>query len=275
MKSFVTFFDDLSQLLSRRIPYLFTLKNILLISFFLGGIQVFVTIFLEPHGTGDYKAPYRTLRLAGFALCFVFPSIIIYGIEKWLYNLQNQVWKVYQEITSKLLLGIAIATASYFYNITVINTISPSIERWIEHMLVFAWPYVPLFIPFIIIIYAILYRNHSPDEKDLTITGQNQDDILKITESQFIYAESDQNYVTVYFKNGKQVDKKLIRSPLQAIEDQIGFAVRVHRSYLINPAYLQSLKGNKRKRTAILKDVDSIIPVSANFEEDSLWKSSH
>lgn len=257
------------------IPYLYTLKNVLLISAFLGSLQVFVTIFLEPHGTGNYQAPYRNLRLAGFALCFVFPFIIIYGIERWIYNLYNKVWKVYQEITSKIILSIAIASASYFYNITVINSISPSFGRWIEHMLVFAWPYVPLFIPFLIIIYAILYRNHSPDENELTITGQNQDDILKITESQFVYAVSDQNYVTIFYKKGNKIDKKLIRSPLQAIEDQISFSVRVHRSYLINPSYLESLKGNKRKRKAILKDVETIIPVSANFEEDSFLKSSH
>ena len=266
--------SNLPKLLAKRIPYLFTAKNVLFISSFLGAIQVFVTIFLEPHGTDDYQVPGHNFLLSGYALCFVIPFFIIYRIEKWLYSLQNQVWKVYQEIISKIILSIGIATASYFYNITIINSITPSLERWIEHMLVFAWPYIPLFIPFMIIIYAILYKYHSPDENELIITGQNQDDVLEITESQFIYAESDQNYVTVYFKNGKQIDKKLIRSPLQAVEDQLGFAVRVHRSYLINPAYLESLKGNKRKRTAILKGVDSIIPVSPNFEEDSILKSS-
>lgn len=274
MKYFVNFFNVLSQLLTRRISYLFTFKNVLFISFFLGGIQVFVTVFLEPHGTGDYQAPYRNLRLAGFALCFVFPFLIIYGIEKWIYNLQGKVWKVYQEVISKILLGISIATLSYFYNITVINSISPSLHRWVEHMLVFAWPYVPLFIPFLIIIYATLYKNHSPEENKLIINGQNQDDILKITESQFIYAESDQNYVTIYYKNGNQIKKKLMRSSLQDIEDQIGHAVRLHRSYLINPIHLKSITGNKRKRTATLKNIDSTIPVSTNFDEVSVLKDS-
>lgn len=59
-------------------------------------------------------------------------------------------------------------------------------------------------------------------------------------------------------------------SSLQVIEDQIEISVRVHRYYLINPAYLESIAVNKRKRTAILKDVESPIPVSASFDESSI-----
>lgn len=261
-------------LLNRRIPYLFTLKNVLLISVILGGIQVFVTIFLEPHNTGSYQGPYRNFRLAGYALCFVFPFLIIYSIEKWIYKLQDRAWKVYQEIISKFLLVVLISTASYFYNITVINSISPSYDRWIEHMIVFGLPYVPLFVPFVIIIYAILYRFHSEDEKPIVIKGQNQDDILKITESQFIYAESDQNYVTIFFKQGETVEKKLMRSSLQAIEDQLNFVARIHQSYLINPSYLKTIDGNKRKRAAILNYIDINLPVSVNFNETTLNEGS-
>lgn len=259
--------SKIALLLKKKIPYLFTLKNVLVISLFLGGIQVFITIFLEPHATGEYQAPYRNARLAGYTLCFVLPFLITYGFEKWIYNLQGRVWKVYQEVTSKFLLVILISTASYFYNTTVINSISPSWDRWVDHMLIFAWPYIPLFIPFMVIIYIILCKYHSPEENTLIITGQNQDDRLKITESQFIYAKSDQNYVTVYYKTGNQTNKVLLRSPLKDIEDQIDNSVRVHRSFLINPTYMDSIEGNKRKRSAKLKGVDVSIPVSANFEE--------
>lgn len=274
MKSSKSFFDTLILFLTKKIPYLFTLKNVLFISIFFGGIQVFITIFLEPHGTENYQVAGRNFKLAGYAICFVFSFLVFYGIERWIFNLQNKVWKVYQEIISKILISISIATASYFYNISIINSISPSLQGWIEHMVVFAWPYIPLFIPFMIIIYLILLRSHSPKENKLTIRGQNQDDMLKISESQFVYAESEQNYVKIFFKKGDHIDSKFMRSSLQNIEDQIKIAVRVHRSYLINPAYLKSLNGNKRKRTAILKYVDSTIPVSANFDKNSILESS-
>lgn len=274
MKSFSEVLGSLPKLLNRRIPYLFTLKSVLLISLFLGGLQVFVTIFLEPHATGEYQAPYRNLRLSGFALCFVIPFLLVYAVEKFVYNKQGKSWIVYQELLSKFLLMILISTASYFYNITVINSISPSFDRWIEHMVVFGLPYVPLFIPFMIIIYAILYRFHSEDEKLIVIKGQNQDDVLKITETQFIYAESDQNYITIFFKKEERVEKKLMRSSLQAIEDQLDFSVRIHRSYLINPLYLKSINENKRKRAAILEHVDPELPVSVSFDEKTLMTGS-
>jgi hypothetical protein len=261
--------------LSKRIPYLFSFKNVLLISLFLGGIQVFVTIFLEPHGTDNYQAPYRNLRLSGFALCFIFPFLLFYGLERWFYHLNAKVWRVYHEIISKSFLGISIATASYFYNITIINSITPSFDRWLEHLLVFAWPYVPLFIPFLIIIYAILYKNHSSQEHLIKIKGQNKEDVLKISDKQFVYAESDQNYVTIYYINGEELDKKLMRSSLQDMENQIDSAIRVHRSYIINPLYLEIIQGNKRKRTAVLKNVDFPIPVSQNFDEKNIYWPSH
>jgi len=266
---------DLPALFSRKIPFVFTLKNILAVSFFLGALQVFITIFLEPHNTGAYQVSYRNLKLSGFILCFIFPFLIFYSAEKWIYRLNDGTWRVYYELISKTLLGIAIATASYFYNITIINSISPSFERWAEHMLVFALPYIPIFVPFMIIIYVILFRFHSVAEHKITIRGQNQDDILKIKESQFVYAESDQNYVTIFFRNGKVINKKLMRSSMKAIEDQIDDSVRVHRSYLINPAYLKNIEGNKRKRFAILRFVDEKLPVSVNFGDDSKLMDSN
>lgn len=274
MISFTDMPGALLKLLIKRVPYLFTLKSVLFISLFIGSIQVFITIFLEPHNTGDYQVTYRNLLLSGFALCFVFPFLLIYAVERFIYHLQGKTWIVYQEVLSKTLLIILISTASYFYNITVINSISPSFERWLEHIVVFGLPYIPLFIPFMIIIYAILYRIHSSDEPKVILKGQNQDDILEITESEFIYAESDQNYVTIYYKNGKNIDKRYMRSSLQAIEDQLDFSVRIHRSYLINPVYLKSIKGNKRKRVASLNLVDSELPVSVNFDNKSLLNGS-
>lgn len=269
MKALARNFDLLS-LLNKKIPYLFTLRNVFIISLFLGSVQVFLTIFLEPHGTGEYQASFRNLRLAGFIFCFIFPFLIIYGVERWIVTLQSNVWRVYQEIVSKFLLIVLISTASYFYNITIINSILPSWEGWNNHMMVFAWPYIPLFIPFMVIIYLILLKYYSEDEKKLIIKGKNQDDLIEIAEKQFIYAESEQNYVTIYFRNGDHIDKQLMRSSLQDIEDQIDKSVRVHRSYLINPDHLKSIRGNKRKRRAILKGVSDPIPVSANFDENTL-----
>ena len=246
----------------------------LLISAFLGGVQVFVTIFLEPHATGEYQVPYRNLRLSGFALCFIISFLLVYSIERYIYRIQQKSWFVYQEVLSKSFLIVLISTASYFYNINVINSISPSFDRWIEHLIVFGLPYIPIFIPFMIIVYATLFRYHSEDETLIVINGQNQDDLLTVTKSQFIYAESDQNYVTIFFKRGEKVENKLMRSSLQAINDQLDFAVRIHRSYLINPAYLKSIDGNKRKRVALLKCIDSKLPVPSGFDEDSLLKYS-
>lgn len=261
---------SITEFLKKEIPYLFTFSNVLVISALLGGIQVFITIFLEPHGTDEYEATFRNLRLAGFAFCFIGPFLLFYGIDMLIKKWQQNSWYVYNEMISKILLIIAIATASFFYNITVINSISPTFQRWFDHLTIFAWPYIPLFIPVIILTYILLFHRSKPVQKKILIRGENRDDKLQIAEQQFLYAESDQNYVTIYYKKGDQVEKKLMRSSLLAIEDQMESAVRIHRSYLINPAHLVSMEGNARKRTANLDHIGNSIPVSASFDESML-----
>jgi hypothetical protein len=261
---------SITGILRKEIPYLFTFSNVLIISAVLGGIQVFITIFLEPHGTDEYEATFRNLRLAGFSICFIGPFLLFYGIDMLIKKWQQNSWYVYNEVISKTLLTVAIATASFFYNITVINSISPTFQRWIDHLTIFAWPYIPLFIPFIILVYIFLFHRSKPVQKKVHIRGENKDDKLHIAERQFLYAVSDQNYVTIYYKKGDQVVKKQMRSSLQAIEDQLDSAVRIHRSYLINPTHLISMEGNARKRTANLDYIGNAIPVSASFDESAL-----
>jgi len=267
-------FKSAGRFLAKEIPYPYTWVNVLAISALLGGVQVFITIFLEPHGTGDYDAPYRNLRLAGFALCFVFPFLLFYPIERLIYKWQNKRWFVYDEVLSKSLLVMAIATASFFYNITVINTISPTFERWMDHMLLFSWPYIPIFIPIIIIFYVHFYKSARHEPKLIKITGENRNDILEVAEQNFVYAESDQNYVTLFYLRGEQLEKKIIRSSLQAVNDQIDSSIRIHRSYLINPEHLEKIKGNKRQRFAILHQVDESLPVSTELDCKKLLEVS-
>lgn len=262
------------RFLTKKIPYPYTWINVLAISALLGGVQVFITIFLEPHGTDDYNAPYRNLRLAGFALCFIFPFLLFYAIERLIYKWQNRRWFIYNEIISKSLLFVAISTASFFYNISVINTISPTFDRWADHMLLFAWPYLPIFIPLIIIFYVHFYKNGRREPKLIKITGENKEDELEVAEQNFVYAESDQNYVTLFYLREEELEKKIIRSSLQAVDDQINPSLRIHRSYLINPGHLKSIKGNKRQRFVILRHVDDPLPVSTNLDKNEILEAS-
>lgn len=69
------------------------------------------------------------------------------------------------------------------------------------------------------------------------------------------------NYCWIYFRNG---DKKLLAKPISYMESQLPDFIRVHKTVLINPAYIKSLDHPLRTKMAgkICLDSGEIFPVS-------------
>ena len=270
--------NALLNVVSKEIPFTLRWVHIFAISTFIGGLFVFITLYFEPHNTDEYQVPYRNLLISGYAFCHIIPYLLFYAMERKIYCRRGNKWYVYDELISKSGLVISMVTASWFYNITVINDISPTWSRWFEHIIYYGLPYIPLLAPAAILLHIYFYkagkREPENSENVISIKGKNKEDYLEITESQFIYAESDQNYVTIYFLKDGKVDKKIFRSTLKDIQKQINQSKRIHRSYLINPKHLKRVTGNKRQRFAYLKHIEDSIPVSIELDKSTLKNGS-
>jgi ribosomal protein L25 (general stress protein Ctc) len=268
----------LVQIVTKEIPFSLTWVHVVIISSLIGGLFVFITLYFEPHGTDGYQVPYRNLLLSGYALCHIIPYLLFYGLERRAYQWKANRWQVYDELISKSGLIIAMATASWFYNIRVINDISPTWSRWAEHLIYYGLPYIPLLAPAAILLHIYFSKRSNyavaKDQNMITIHGKNREDHLEIAEDQFIYAESDQNYVTIFFLEDGEVEKKVIRSTLKNVQRQVAKSERIHRSYLINPNHLKRLTGNKRQRFADLHHIENPIPISAEHDHSTLKNGS-
>lgn len=112
------------------------------------------------------------------------------------------------------------------------------------------------------------------EETILTLYAENKSEWIKIRPSEFIYAESTDNYVAIFYKEKNQVQKKLLRSTLKKIEEQISPAhiQRCHRSYLLNLEQIKYVDGNSRGLQLQLLDSDKIIPVSRKYVKEILAK---
>ncbi|MBL0740293.1 LytR/AlgR family response regulator transcription factor [Chryseolinea lacunae] len=79
-----------------------------------------------------------------------------------------------------------------------------------------------------------------------------------------LYIEADDNYSTVVWRDGKGIHKKLLRANLKNIEGQIdnNFAIRCHRSYLVNVNAIGNISGNANGYKLQILDTDISIPVS-------------
>lgn len=79
-----------------------------------------------------------------------------------------------------------------------------------------------------------------------------------------LFIEADDNYSTVYWKNDQAIEKKLLRVNLKSIEGQINnsFAIRCHRSYIVNVNAISNITGNTNGYKLQILDTDFFIPVS-------------
>ena len=102
----------------------------------------------------------------------------------------------------------------------------------------------------------------------LKIIGENQNEILEIASSDFLFAESDNNYTTIYFIKMDFLKTVVFRLSLKNMELQIENLkniFRCHKSFLINLEKTTHISGNAQGYKLHLKKTDIIIPVSRSL----------
>ena len=88
---------------------------------------------------------------------------------------------------------------------------------------------------------------------------------------QFIYAESDGNYVVFHLDSEGKPVKKIVRNSINNVENQllaIPFLMRTHRAFIVNLKKVHSKKGNTLGYRLKLAGTDAEIPVSRQNTHD-------
>ncbi len=167
----------------------------------IGALLVFILLFIEPMGTDRYEAPFRTLRLSGYALCVVLPFLAVHGLTLWWVKRNEAVWRVWHELLALAMLLALVFNTAYLYNAVVINELPLSFRRWLGFVTWVTIPYLALLVP-----PAALIRRAIIDalgdrtgEERLVLQGRNQEDRLRLPASDFVFAEAEQNYVTLHY----------------------------------------------------------------------------
>ena len=93
---------------------------------------------------------------------------------------------------------------------------------------------------------------------------------IELKLSDFLYAEAQDNYTLIVYKEKNKKNEKILRATISHIEKQLKYQeiVRCHRSYLINLS--SGFKFHKSDNKAHLKlpDWDIVIPVSRSKEQE-------
>ena len=87
---------------------------------------------------------------------------------------------------------------------------------------------------------------------------------LDLALSELLYVEASDNYSTVYWKNAQGVEKKMLRINLKNMESQLDnyFAIRCHRSFIVNINAIDHVTGNANGYKLGIKDTNFSVPVS-------------
>jgi hypothetical protein len=253
---------------ARDIPFLLGWRNTLVLGVSLGAMLVAITLLLEPFGTDRYEGPWHALRMAGYGLCVAVPFLVLHGLDRLVYFWQGRRWRPHNEIGSRALLLLAVTTCCWCYNVWFINQIAPTWRHWLDYVVYIALPHSVVLLPPLALL-AVLLIAWFPEPppgagRPLVVRGRNRGEVLRLAPDEFVFAEAQQNYVSIWRRRDGRLRSDLIRAALSEVERQLPGAVRIHRSYLVNPKHVARVEGNARKRELVLDGVDRRLPISTS-----------
>lgn len=104
--------------------------------------------------------------------------------------------------------------------------------------------------------------------KSVEIISENRNENLKLLVADIAFIRSADNYVEIYYKDGSDFKKGLIRNTLKNIEQQFksyNHFVRCHRSCIVNSHFIDKLNNSLGNYWLSLRDIDEKIPVSRQY----------
>jgi len=267
--------------LNKRFPQNYLIRHpltgALIIAVFCFG---FVILYRPLNSHEGYNLTYaETMALYSLiAGAFLYGFILLIKRIPWFAD--EKKWTLPRELSAILLLMTGLGIVIYF----LAFLIEPPADRWnlatlwdslINSFMIFVLPFAFFF--------ALNLHHHltqtpalpiaadvhtaRPGEKKIPIRSRLKKEKLSFYPSEFLYAESQGNYVVFHlFREGKEV-KKTIRNSISDMEQQLSeipYLIRTHRAFIVNLHQVIKKEGNVSGYQLMLKNTEAKLPVSRN-----------
>ena len=247
---------------------------------------LFLTIY-KPLQTHESQYFSYGLTMAIYCCAMAVPVIVITRLLKWTrYFSDSKEWTIIKEIIAVVLILLGTGIAIYFTGFLV-EVPSP---RWNLPTFfdscksAFLIGIIP-FAFFSIINYRYLFvtdieQRFNPEtlppsavksEELIQIASQLKKEALSFYPGQFIYAESEGNYVVFYLNVDSRIKKEVIRNSISNIAQQLSaipFIMRTHRAFIVNVKKVSSRKGSTLGYHLKFTGTDAEVPVSRQNTRD-------
>ncbi len=264
--------------LNKSFPYTISSRIHVFIGLSLGIFVLFILFCLEPFNSGSSNFSYRTIYFIVYGI-ITFVTYLIAHLFSVLYYKKIEIWKLFEEIIFCLVFIIISIIIAFFYTEIIINKNPERLN--LNHFLgwfqaIFLGFGILLFIPTILLRKRYTRTNLKNQLEDLKkegvintkniiISGSLKKESFLVNEPNLVYVKSENNYVRIFYFEENSLKEKLLRSTLANIKKQLPSFIKTHRSYIVNPHFILSLKGNKQNAKLYLKKTECSIPISQPF----------
>lgn len=273
--------------LNRKFPQNFVIRKPLAGALIIAIISLLFMLLYQPLGTHPGKLLGFELTMSAYVLT---GGLLVFLLVKGLKTIQffsdEQEWTILKELSAIVILLLGFGVAVYFSAFIIEETA----DRWNFYTffdsLIKAGLVAIIPLGFFTLInmrfwfaadqvwVAPAQQSAEPNpkaEKEIRISSQLKKEALKFYPSQFIYAESEGNYVNFFLLKEEKLRKEGIRNSISNIEDQLAhipYLVRTHRAFIVNLKKITVKKGNALGYELKLSGAENEIPVSRNKVKD-------
>jgi LytTr DNA-binding domain len=110
--------------------------------------------------------------------------------------------------------------------------------------------------------------NSSESVPKVSLRGQSDKETIELMPEQFIYAVADGNYVSIYWWQGDEMQRTLLRQTFKNVAQQLAGQfnlVQTHRGYIVNRDHVEDVSGNKNGLQLSIKRISHRVPVSRPY----------
>lgn len=257
----------------KQIPYNFSFKRQALVGALLGGIVVFIMIFLQPFGTYSYEGDYKYLIFSGFGVLIFLIYLLCARIENWFYKSKNSTWEIRFEIISFVGFVVISSIPIHFYNQVFLNHFFNHEfvgSTYLKHgVWFFGHSVVPVML--ILLPFYLYFRNKlgvlipTSFLNEIEFIGANKGEKISLQKEAILFIKASENYVEIFHTKKQTVQNETFRNTLIAIKKQAPFLYKSHRSYLVNISSIKSIKGNSQNAKIEFRQAGLSIPLSKSY----------
>ncbi len=253
-------------------------------------ISLFFTMF-EPFGLSNINLPYKKLILAGYGLvtliALIINIVILPALMKTIFDKEQ--WTNGKQIIFMIWVFFTIGFGNYFYSGYIFNfdLLNPKYFLTFE-IFTLAVGIIPAII--ILLWKNNLYlkqnlksanelsnnlRNNSRSMEEHLVQhifkSYNGKESVELQEKEVLFIESEGNYCYIYYLDGNNAKRRVLRTTLKSIEKSIpseSNLFKSHRAFIINPKQIKRVAGNAQGYRLLFNHTDKEASVSRQYIND-------